>query len=246
MAKCGKSCADACCSKVKTKRKATARRPARPAVVKGQTLTILGGTEQQYVNSLMANLQAAPFRNAAQPVFPNYPSMLGTTTQGLPEAATRIPPLAPVMPRTTTTAVETERRPTALSYGTQTYGMQVLRRPQPATIVGETQTEQARTRPYRGGIMGVLNQVVAPSALAQQVRAIGAAEGYRRGTHAGEAVGAAAYRAAYTVRQTAGTAATLTLPEIETRFNAGEVMRPTGGRPRGAAVQAVAEEAAPK
>jgi hypothetical protein len=192
--------------------------------VKGQTLTILGGTEQQYVNSLMANLQATPFRNAAQPTFPNYPAMLGTTTQGLPEGAKRIAPLVPVMP---------------------------------ATTVGETQTEQVRTRPYRGGIMGVLNQVVAPSALAQQIRAIGSAEGYRRGTHAGEETGAAAYRAGYTVRQTAGTAATLTLPEIETRLAAGEVLRPTGGRPRvvvgggggggaAAAVQAVAEEAAPK
>jgi hypothetical protein len=204
----------------------------------------LGGTEQQYVNSLMANLQATPFRNVAQPTFPNYPAMLGTTTQGLPEGARLIPPLAPVMPRTTTTATETEGRPTGRGYGVQTYGMQVLRRPQPATTVGETQTEQPRTRPYRGGIMGVLNQVVAPSALAQQIRAIGSAEGYRRGTHAGEETGATAYRAGYTVRQIAGTAANLTLPEIEQRLAAGEVLRPTGGRPR--AVQAVAEEAAPK
>jgi len=168
------------------------------------------------------------------------------------------------MPRTTAAAAtETEARPVGRGYGTQTYGTQVLRRPQAATTVGETQTEQTRTRPYRGGIMGVLNQVVAPSALAQQVRDIGVAEGYRQGRQRGEAIGAAAYRAGYTVRQTAGTAATITLPEIEARLAAGEVVRVPGGRTRAQppaqaaagggggggmaqAVQAAAEEAAPK
>lgn len=213
MAKCGKSGSGCCTCNVKKKRVASARRPPRPAVVKGQALTILGGTEQQYVNSLMANLQAAPFRNVAQPTFPNYPAMLGTTTQGLPEGAKRIAPLVPVMPTTT---------------------------------VGETQTEQVRTRPYRGGIMGVLNQVVAPSALAQQVRDIGVAEGYRQGRQRGEAIGASAAVEGLRFRQTAGTAATYTVPELQARFAEGQIVRPPGGRlPIRAAVQAVAEQAAP-
>jgi len=237
MAKCPKAGSGCCTCGVKKKRKATARRPPPAPVTRGQVLTILGGTEQQYVNSLMANLQRGQI------------TLPGATTIGLPQAAERVvnaPPLAPVMPRATATAAtETEARPTGRNFGVQTYGMQVLRRPQAATTVGETQTEQPRTRPYRGGIMGVLNQVVAPSALAQQVRAIGATEGYARGIHAGQEVGAAAAIEGLRFTQTAGTAATYTVPELQARFAEGQILRVPGGRPR-ADVQAVAEAAAPK
>jgi hypothetical protein len=95
--------------------------------------------------------------------------------------------------------------------------------------------------------MGVLNQVVAPSALAQQVRDIGVAEGYRQGRQRGEAIGGQAAVEGLRFRQTAGTAATYTAPQLQAMFAEGQIVRPTGGRPRAqAAVQAVAEEAAPK
>lgn len=221
MAKCPKAGSGCCTCGVKKKRKATARRPPPPPVTRGQVLTILGGTEQQYVNNLMANLQRGQI---------NLP---GATTIGLPQAAERVvnaPPLAPVMPRATATvATETEARPTGRTYGIQT-------------------DQEPRTRPYRGGIMGVLNQVVPPAALAQQVRDIGVAEGYRQGRQRGEAIGAVQGAAeaiqGLTFRQTGRTGATYTVPELQARFAEGQILIPRGGRPANPAVQAVAQAAA--
>jgi hypothetical protein len=223
MAKCPKACSGACTCGVKKKRKTTVRRAAPARVFRGQTVNVLGGSEQQYVNNLMANLQAMPFRNVAQQAYPNFPPMTGTAAT-LPQGAV---PLAPVMPRATATTLA----------GTTP----------PETRTGVTQTVTPRVGNYQAGFMNILPRVVPPMALAAQARDIGVAEGYRQGRVRGEAIGAQAAVEGLRFRQTAGTAATYTVPELQQRFAEGQIIRATGGRPRAAeAVQAVAEEAAPK
>jgi hypothetical protein len=159
--------------------------------------------------------------------------------------------------------------PAGRTYGTQTYGMQVLRRPTPATTVAEVQADIAPPRRgnYPAGFYNILPTIVPPAALAAQVRDIGMAEGYRQGRERGEAIGAqAALRNLTFVQTGARGATTYTVPELQARFEQGQIIRAPGGRPTqralqeaadmagggggggGAAqaVQAVAEEAAPK
>ena len=159
MAKCGKSCADACC-KVKTKRKAAARRPPRPPVYRGVSANVLGGSEQMYVNNLMSYLQNLNRPQVAQTAglaVPVRPVMVSTGTDARPlmvsdgiqaTIATRTSG-AQARAATTETGTGMDARATAETgtgmdaaagrgYGTQTYGTQVLRRPRPATATTGT------------------------------------------------------------------------------------------------------------
>jgi hypothetical protein len=217
MAKCSKTGSGCCTCNVKKKRKATARRPPPAPVYKGQTVNIVGGTEQQLVTNLMAHLQSLPYRNVAQPTLPNYPPMTGTQAT-LPQGAV---PLAPVMPRATATTLAGTAPTQTRAGGTQTV--------EPVIEIAPP----ARRGNYQAGFMNILPRVVPPMVIAAQARQIG------------ERQGAAAAIEGLRFRQIAGTAATYTVPELQQRFAEGQIIRATGGRPRGA-VQAVAEEAAPK
>jgi hypothetical protein len=179
--------------------------------MKGQTLTILGGTEQQYVNSLMANLQRGQL------------TLPGTATHGLPAGAERVAdaaPIAPVMPRATATTlvgtVPTETR----TGGTQTVEP-VIEIPPPG-----------RRGNYAAGFLNILPKIVPTAQLLQQAGEIGAARGATKAVQN------------LRFRQTAGTAATYTVPELQQRFAEGHIVRVPGGRPTLAAVQAAAQAAA--
>jgi hypothetical protein len=206
MAKCPKACSGACTCGVKKKRKTTVRRAAPARVFRGQTVNVLGGTEQQYVNNLMAQLQ----------------------NLGRPQVAQTAGLAVPVVPVTPRPVMATGVTQTVMPTGT-----------------GVTQTVTPRVGNYQAGFMNILPRVVPPMALAAQARDIGIVEGYRQGKVRGEAIGAQAAVEGLRFRQTAGTAATYTVPELQARFAEGQIIRATGGRPR-ADVQAVAEEAAPK
>jgi hypothetical protein len=378
MAKCAKTGSGCCTCGIKKKRKATARRPPPAPVYKGVSVNVLGGTEQQYVNNLMAYLQNLNRPQVAQTagivapvamVSGGTQTAVGTRTGGTqtavgtatgvtqtvmatgttgtqtarPEryrsgflnildrleqpmprntaatlaAQVPLPPSPPpeeegrtygtqteptgsgaravnkflaalkpaiIAQRTRqTTTGETQNTlqaavgetqteaPAGRTYGTQTYGMQVLRRPTPATTVAEVQADIAPPRRgnYPAGFYNILPTIVPPAALAAQVRDIGIVQGYRQGRGRGERIGAlagaeeAVGNLTFTQRTGARGTETFTVPELQQRFAEGQILRLPGGRPRiqavadaaagggggggGAAmVQAVAEEAAPK
>ena len=293
MAKCGKSCGDACC-KVKTKRKATARRAPRAPVYKGQTLNVLGGSEQMYVNNLMAYLQNINNPRVAQTAglaVPVRPVMVSTGTDARPLMvsdgiqATIATRTGGTQARAATAETGTGMDAiTGREYGTQTYGTQVLPRPRPAMATAGTQVTGAnlaalvpvpsprsvveadtrgvgmQTEPQGTGARAVarLFGAIRPAIIAeraaniQEARDVGMAEGYRQGRQRGEAIGARTAIEDLRFIQTRGTTATYTVPELQARFAEGQIMRPAGGRRAGGgggaaeAVQAVAEEAAPK
>jgi hypothetical protein len=393
MAKCAKTGSGCCTCGIKKKRKATARRPPPAPVYKGVSVNVLGGTEQQYVNNLMAYLQNLNRPQVAQNVglaVPVKPVMVSggtqtavgtstgitqtvspTTTGGTQTAvgtstsetqtarqdkykagflnildrlekpmprnmAATLAAQVPLPPSPPASVVGTEERtfgtqteptgsgaravnkfmnalkpaiiaqrarqtatgetqttlqtatgetqttlqaaigetqteaPAARTYGTQTYGMQVLRRPTPATTVAEVQADIAPPRRgnYPAGFYNILPTIIPPAALAAQVRDIGVMQGYRQGRGRGEAIGAlagaeeAVGNLTFTQRTGARGTETFTVPELQQRFAEGQILRLPGGRPRlqavadaagggggggGAArVEAVAEEAAPK
>ena len=105
---------------------------------------------------------------------------------------------------------------------------------------------------YRAGFYNILPNIVPPAALAAQVRNMGITEGYRQGRQRGEAIGAVQGAAeaiaglTFEQRTAARGVETFTVPELQARFAEGQIMRVPAGRPRVEAVQAVAEEAAPK
>jgi hypothetical protein len=139
--------------------------------------------------------------------------------------------------------------------------------------VGETQTEAPAGRTfgtqtvqpvieiappgrrgnYQAGFYNILPTIVPPAALAAQVRDIGMVQGYRQGRQRGEAIGAqaAVEGLRFTQRTKARGDETFTVPELQQRFAEGQIIRSyqrvgAGGGGAAAAVQAVAEEAAPK
>jgi len=320
MPKCSKSCPDSCCKvKTKTKRKATARRAPRPPVFRGVSANVLGGSEQMYVNNLNAYLQNLNRPQVAQNAglaVPVRPVMISTGTDARPlmvsdgiqaTIATRTG-ATQARAATAETGTGMDARATAeagtvmdattgRTYGTQTYGTQVMRRPRPATATTGTGTDALpsmattgtqvtganlaalvplppspapsvveadtrgvgmQTEPQGTGaravarLFGALQpQIFAQRAAnLQEARDIGIAEGYRQGRGRGEQIGAlqGAQEAIENLRfqqttRTRGTE-TFTVPELQQRFAEGGIIRAAGGRAR--AVEAAAEEAAPK
>jgi hypothetical protein len=175
----------------------------------------LGGTEQQYVNSLMANLQRGQL------------TLPGATTHGLPAGAERVvdaAPIAPVMPRATATTLVGTAPTQTRTGGTQTVEP-VIEIPPPG-----------RRGNYAAGFLNILPKIVPTAQLLQQAGEIGAARG------ATEAVQNLRFT------QTAGTAATYTVSDLQQRFAEGQIVRPPGGRhtieEQRAREQAAAEAAA--
>jgi hypothetical protein len=292
-----------CCTcGIKKKRKATARRPPPAPVYKGVSVNVLGGTEQQYVNNLMAHLQNLNRPQIAQTVgiaAPVRPVMISTGTDANPlmvsggiqaRVATRTGGMQATA-ATATTGTGTDAPTTAETgtgtnanesreYGSQTHGTQFLRRPRPATATTGTQVSGAdvaalvslppspalsvvgaetrgygmQTEPQGTGARAVarLFGAIRPSIIAeraanlQNAREVGMAEGYRQGRQRGEAIGAQAAIQNLTFTQTTRTRGTetLTVPELQQRLAAGEVVRAPGGRPSQQALQAAAQAAA--
>jgi hypothetical protein len=134
-------------------------------VYKGVSVNVLGGSEQMYVNNLMSYLQNLNKPQVAQSVgiaAPVRPVMVSTGTGT--DAPTRMVSggiQATIATRTGTTQARSataetgtgmDARTTAETgtgmdatadreYGTQTYGIQVLRRPRPATATTGTGTD---------------------------------------------------------------------------------------------------------
>ena len=108
----------------------------------------------------------------------------------------------------------------------------------------------ARRGNYRAGFYNILPNIVPPAELAAQARDIGMAQGFRQGRRRGEAIGAleGALQAVEALRfqQTTKARGTelFTVPELQQRFAEGGIIRAAGGRAR--AIEAAAEEAAPK
>jgi hypothetical protein len=108
----------------------------------------------------------------------------------------------------------------------------------------------ARRGNYRAGFYNILPTIVPPAELAAQARDIGMAQGFRQGRRRGEALGAleGALQAVEALRFQQTTKArgteTFTVPELQQRFAEGGIIRAAGGRAR--AIEAAAEEAAPK
>ena len=258
--KCGKT--GGCCTcNVKKKRRATARRPPPAPVYKGQTINIVGGTEQQYVNNLMAQLQNLNRPQVAQTAgiaVPVKPVMISTGVDARPAmisggtqtaVGTRTGGTQTAIPAMVSTG--TDARPNTATIGT-------------ATTTMDTRGTGMQTEPQGTGARAVarLFGAIRPAIIAeraanlQEARDVGMAEGYRQGRQRGETIGAVQGAAeaiqGLTFRQAgARGGTTYTVPELQARFAEGQILIPRGGRPAaggggGGAVQAVAEAAAPK
>jgi len=168
------------------------------------------------IASLVRLVSDLTAKKAVQPIIPP------ATTIGLPEAAKNIKPLVSSTSGTLQSSIGTETTPEIRTYGTQTFGMGVAPRIKaPAGISVGTETVKQRATPYKSGFLSILPE-------AQKAKAIGER---------------ALESKVFTETTKTGTTK-ITLPELEQRLQAGELIRPPGGRPtKEVALQRAAEAA---